>query len=90
MLWDLSDRTHVRRLAHLSTNTFRIAAVTLSADGRTLATASWDGSIQVWDLTNVNQLRDRPVERACAITGGFDRDEWARYVGDLPYEQTCP
>jgi hypothetical protein len=66
-----------------------VNAVTLSADDNTLATASDDVTAIVWDLTNVNDIRGHPVERACAITGGLNRDEWARYVPGLPYEETC-
>jgi hypothetical protein len=62
--------------------------------GRTLATASTASTAStamLWNLTGLNHLRDHPVERACSITRrGLDRDQWARYLPGLPYQDTCP
>ena len=34
--------------------------------------------------------RDGAVARACLVTGGgLNRDEWARYLPDLDYEDSC-
>lgn len=43
-----------------------------------------------WDLMPLIELRAHVVERACAVAGGMDPDERARYLPDLPYERTCP
>ncbi|MGH3807003.1 MAG: hypothetical protein ACRDRU_10295 [Pseudonocardiaceae bacterium] len=45
----------------------------------------------LWDLTDLYQVRGHAVERARSATcGGFDRDEWAHYIPDLPYQDSCP
>jgi hypothetical protein len=45
----------------------------------------------LWDLTKLNDLRDRPLQHACTLAGrGLSRDEWARYVAGLPYQNICP
>lgn len=59
-------------------------------DGHNLASASADKTVLLWDLTSLNDVRDHATERACSITGrGLDRDEWARYIPGLPYQDTC-
>jgi len=46
--------------------------------------------VMLWDLAKLNDLRDRPLQQACALAGrGLTRDEWARYVAGLPYQNTC-
>ena len=51
---------------------------------------SWDQAVRLWDLGRLQELRARPAERACAITGrGLDADEWERHVGGLDHVDTC-
>jgi WD40 repeat protein len=90
MLWDLSDRNAPRQVGQSLRHSEPVWSVALSTDGRTLGIGSgWD-SVILWDFTDLNDLRDHPTERACAITGrGFEPDEWARYIPGLPYEHTC-
>jgi hypothetical protein len=59
-----------------------------SADGNSLA-GGLRRTAGVWDLADLNDLRRHATERACAVNGGLTRDEWARYVTDVPYERTC-
>ena len=78
-------------VATLTGHSDEVTSVAFAPDGCTLATASADRSVILWDLTGLNHLRDHPVERACSITGrGIDRDQWARYLPGLPYQDTCP
>ena len=60
-------------------------------DGHTLATASDDRTVRLWDLTGLNDLFSHAVERACSFTrGGLGPDEWTPYIPGLPYQNTCP
>jgi WD40 repeat protein len=91
ILWDLTDPTHPHRLGSSLANDIAASSVLFTPDGRTLAVASNDKIITLWDLTNLNTLRDQVVTRACSAThGGLTHAEWARYIPDLPYQATCP
>ncbi|MGH3711696.1 MAG: WD40 repeat domain-containing protein, partial [Pseudonocardiaceae bacterium] len=91
-LWDLSDRDHPHLLGQPLTGHSRaVTSVVFAPDGRTLATGSTDHTTILWDLTGLNYLLGHALERACAVTGGgLHRDEWARSIPGLPYQQTCP
>ncbi|WP_433368027.1 hypothetical protein [Streptosporangium sp. CA-115845] len=68
---------------------YRFAAA-FSPDGRTVTTGRLDGFVVLWDLTELVDLRAHARERACAISdGGLSRVDWFRYVGALPYFDTC-
>ncbi|MGH3940405.1 MAG: WD40 repeat domain-containing protein [Pseudonocardiaceae bacterium] len=92
ILWDLSDRAQPRRLGNpLTDHTSPVKSVDFAPDGRILATASFDNTAILWDLTGLNDLLDHVVERACAIApGGLGREEWDRRIGGLPYQESCP
>ena len=86
ILWDVTDPANPRRLGQpLSGH-----SLVFSPDGHTLATGDGNGSVILWDLTGLNDLRDRATELACAKTGrSLDRDEWDRYIPGLAYQDTC-
>ena len=54
LVWDVSDvgralpENPVARLSHDG----KITGVTISHDGKLIATSSWDGSVYVWSLTD--------------------------------------
>ena len=90
-LWDVADRTRPRLITRLTGYAGSVYAVAFAPNGRTLATGDRDGNVILWDLAKLNDLRDRPLQHACALAGrGLSRDEWSRYVAGLPYQTTCP
>jgi Novel STAND NTPase 1/WD domain, G-beta repeat/WD40-like Beta Propeller Repeat len=91
LLWDVADRNRPRLLTRLTGYAGSVYAVAFAPNGRSLATGSRDGKVILWDLAKLNDLRNRPLQHACTLAGrGLSRDEWARYVAGLPYQNTCP
>lgn len=79
-MWDVASRQP------LAGHSDWVPGRAFSPDGRTLASASTDGTV-----------RPRPMtvgawtERACRIANrNLTRAEWRQYLGDLPYQKTCP
>ena len=90
LLWDLSDPNQPRQLIPSEIRGIRDGPVVFSADDTTLAAVDSTGAVVAWDLTELLALRDDPKAAVCAVVGrGLDRLEWARYVGDAAFVDTC-
>ncbi|MEJ2887738.1 TIR domain-containing protein [Actinomycetospora aeridis] len=65
-------------------------ALTALADGDTVIAGGGPGGLALIDLRPMLDLRDSARERACAISGGgLSRAEWARYLPDVDYLDSC-
>jgi WD40 repeat protein len=57
----------------------------LSPDGKYMAAGVWEG-VELWEISFASWRR-----HACQIANrNLSLDEWARFVGDRPYQKTCP
>jgi WD40 repeat protein len=91
-VWDLTEPAQPHRLGPpLAGQSDTVLSIDLAPDKHTLAAGTSGAEVILWDLTGLNQLRSNAVAFACSIVGrGMDRAEWARYVSELPYQDTCP
>jgi hypothetical protein len=63
-----------------------VTAVAVSPDNRWLVAGSEDKTARLWNLR-----LDELVELACRTVGrNLTKEEWAQYMGDQPYQKTCP
>jgi WD40 repeat protein len=65
-LWQVRQRRH---LATLKGHEHRVVSLTFSPDGKTLASASWDGKLGLWDVASQRKLgllRGHNGEVSCA------------------------
>jgi WD40 repeat protein len=94
MLWDIAQPTTPVRFATFNSPELQGFYAAFSSDGHTLAAGgTWSNlkqTVTLWDYAIPKSLRADPAGHACAITGrGLTTDEWARYIPELPYRQTC-
>jgi WD40 repeat protein len=94
LFWDLTDQTQPKMLGspiEIGDGMSVVTSMDFADDSTAIAVGSSNGSVTIVDLSGMVDLREHAVERACDRVGrGLDPDEWARYVPNLPYEQTCP
>jgi hypothetical protein len=73
----------------LTGHTDDVYAVAFVRDGHTLATASGDQTVLLWDLSGLQKGQSNPIGRACSLTGrGLNADEWGVVAPDVPYGWT--
>jgi WD40 repeat protein len=81
ILWDLVSRQPIGE--PLTIHTDWVTSVAFSPDGTTLASSSFDETIILWNM-DWKAL-------ACRAAGrNLTAEEWRQYLGDRPYELTCP
>lgn len=84
ILWDVENRRQIG--LPLKSDSEGTAHIAFSSDGESLIAASVSKSVTVWDVGTDSWLR-----RACRIANrNLSQDEWRHYMGDVPYEKTCP
>jgi WD40 repeat protein len=81
-LWDATGRPVS---APLQGHASEVLSVTFSADGKTILSVGGDNMVRVWDAPAAW------IDRVCAkLVRNLSREEWAQYVGDIPYVEQCP
>ncbi|MFN8459506.1 MAG: WD40 repeat domain-containing protein, partial [Anaerolineae bacterium] len=65
---------------------YKINRVIFSPDRRFLWTGSADGQVRLWWW----QPEDLIAQSCFRLTRNLTRQEWQQYLGDLPYQPTCP
>jgi WD40 repeat protein len=85
-LWDLTDPAHPLQVSVLPGG----EPIAIGQSGRAIMTAE-PASVSVWDIHDLIGIVTDPAAAACSIVGtGLTRREWARQVGGLSYQRTCP
>jgi len=89
-LWDVADPADPQALTNNLSTGRSIYGAAVSARGDLIAAATAGGRVVWWNLAAFDDMRRDPARRACAfVARGLNQGEWARYVRDTPYQETC-
>ncbi|MFG3117954.1 hypothetical protein ACGF4C_26670 [Streptomyces sp. NPDC048197] len=85
-LWNVTDPDHPTLIGQpLTVETGFVDVLAFSPDGHTLAATTDDGVATLWDLKV-----ESAISRICAgSSGALSRQQWSRYVPQLPYDPPC-
>ncbi|MBL7488138.1 hypothetical protein I6A60_34100 [Frankia sp. AgB1.9] len=90
-LWDVSDPSRPHQLgAPLTDRDGGVLAVTFAPGGLLATNGGPDHVIHLWDVRQLQQVRADLIRTACARAGhGLSRQDWLRYLPDIPYQDPC-
>jgi WD40 repeat protein len=89
-LWYIGDTGQARPLGVPLPRETANESIALSPDGQVLATAAFNGSLNLWDVSRVNEMYDATLLLACRYAAGsLGPADWQELVPAMPYLDPC-
>ncbi|MEV0679124.1 hypothetical protein AB0I60_21650 [Actinosynnema sp. NPDC050436] len=91
-LWDISNRSAARQIGVPLSATDRATYSLAFAPDHDMLVGQGRGNVDLWDLSMLPQLHRDGVRVACERLGGrsLPPTEWARFLPNQEYRETCP